>query len=160
MKKIYIWGILALIITTFFPSALLAQGSTSAYDTGAIAQHETHVTPAQALNVGYTFMRTGMGSKGNGTKSGSVSKQAMQLVYTGQAYDSLTGTTTDCYYVFSLQPKGFVIVAADDRVEPILGYSYDNNFVVEGMPDHVRAWLGSYERQIEAVAKSDFQSDP
>ena len=84
---------------------LLAQESTSTYDAGsAVAQHETHVTPAQALNVGYTFMRTGDGSKGNGTKSGSVSKQAMQLVYTGQAYDSLTSTITDCYYVFALQP--------------------------------------------------------
>lgn len=161
MKKIYIWSILTLIIATFLPSALLAQESTSAYDAGsAVAQHETHVTPAQALNVGYTFMRTGDGSKGNGTKSGSVSKQAMQLVYTGQAYDSLTSTVTDCYYVFSLQPKGFVIVAADDRVEPILGYSYDNDFVVANMPDHVRSWLGNYELQIEAVAKSDLQSDP
>jgi len=106
------------------------------------------VTSAQALNVGYTFMR-----KGNNTRGNNVSKQAMQLVYTGQAYDSLTGTTTDCYYVFALQPKGFVIVAADDRVDPILGYSYDNNFAVANMPDHVRGWLSSYEKQIEAVVK-------
>jgi hypothetical protein len=161
MKKIYIWSILTLIIATFLPTTLFAQESTSAYDAGsAVAQHETHVTPAQALNVGYTFMRTGDGSKGNGTKSGSVSKQAMQLIYTGQAYDSLTGTTTDCYYVFALQPKGFVIVAADDRVEPVLGYSYDNNFEVANMPDHVRGWLGGYEKQIEAVAKSDLQAEP
>ena len=140
---------------------LLAQESTSTYDAGsAVAQHETHVTPAQALNVGYTFMRTGDGSKGNGTKSGSVSKQAMQLVYTGQAYDSLTSTITDCYYVFALQPKGFVIVAADDRVEPILGYSYDNDFVVANMPDHVRGWLGSYEKQIQAVLKNNLQAEP
>ena len=161
MKKIYIWSILTLIITTFLPTTLLAQESTSAYDAGsAVAQHETHVTPAQALNVGYTFMRTGDGSKGNGTKSGSVNKQAMQLVYTGQAYDSLTGTTTDCYYVFALQPKGFVIVAADDRVEPILGYSYDNNFAVANMPDHIRGWLDNYEKQIEAMTKSNLQAEP
>jgi len=111
---------------------------------------ETHVTAAEALNVGYTFMRTGNGTRGNG-----MSKQAMQLVYTGQAFDSLTNVTTDCYYVFALQPKGFVIVAADNRVEPILGYSYDNNFEVEHMPDHVRGWLGNYEKQIEAVVKQD-----
>ena len=160
MKKIYIWSILTLIITIFFPTALLAQKSTPTNGAGTTAQHETHMTSAYALDVGYAFMRTGEGSKGNGTKSGNLSKQAMQLVYTGQAYDSLTGTTTDCYYVFALQPKGFVIVAADDRVEPILGYSYDNNFVVEGMPDHVRGWLSNYERQIEAVAKNDLQPEP
>ena len=141
-------------------ASLFAQKSTSANGTDNATPHETHVTPAQALNVGYAFMRTGDGSKGNGTKSGTVSKQAMQLVYTGQATDNLTGTVTNCYYVFALQPKGFVIVAADDRVEPILGYSYDNDFVVEDMPDHVRGWLGNYERQIEALANSDLQPTP
>jgi len=161
MKKIYFWSILTLIIATFFPTGLLAQERTSANGAGnAVAQRETHVTPAQALNVGYTFMRTGSGTRGSGTRSSDVRQQAMQLVYTGQAYDSLTGTVTDCYYVFALQPKGFVIVAADDRVEPILGYSYDNDFAVANMPDHVRVWLGSYERQIEAVTKSDLRPTP
>ena len=27
------------------------------------------------------------------------------------------------FYVFAVQPKGFVIVSADDRAMPILGYS-------------------------------------
>ena len=161
MKKIYIWSILTLIITTFLPGGLCAQESTSANEAGdAVAQRETHVTPAQALNVGYTFMRTGTGTRGGGTHSSSVSKQAMQLVYTGQATDSLTDAVTDCYYVFALQPKGFVIVAADDRVEPILGYSYDNDFVVMNMPTHVRGWLGNYEQQIQEVAKSNLQAEP
>ncbi len=31
-------------------------------------------------------------------------------------------------YVFNLQPKGFVIVAADDRMNPILGYSTESSF--------------------------------
>ena len=146
---------LLLLWTALMPTGLFAQENASTHEAEAVAQHETHVTPAQALNVGYTFMRTGGGSNGNGARSGGVSKQAMQLVYTGQAYDSLTGTTTDCYYVFALQPRGFVIVAADDRVQPILGYSYDNNFAVANMPDHVRGWLSGYEEQIEAVVKQN-----
>ena len=130
----------------------------NANDHSQIAR-ETHVTATEAMNVGYTFMRTGTGTRGGGTRGSDVRKQAMQLIYTGQAYDSLTGITTDCYYVFALQPKGFVIVAADDRVEPILGYSYDNDFVVANMPDHVRGWFGSYEKQIEAVVKKDIASE-
>ena len=82
-------------------------------------------------------------------------KQDLQLIYTGQTIDSVTQSVTDCYYVFALQPKGFVIVAADNRVEPILGYSYDNDFVVANMPDHVRGWLGGYEQQIKAVVDQD-----
>ena len=156
MKKIYIWSILTLIIETLLPGSLLAQARTSANNVGAVEQRETRVTPMQALDVGYAFMRTGTGTRGGGgTRSSDVRKQAMQLVYTGQATDSLTGAITDCYFVFSLQPKGFVIVAADERVEPILGYSYDNNFVVADMPDHVRGWLGSYAQQIQTVSKSE-----
>lgn len=35
---------------------------------------------------------------------------------------------TPCFYVFAMQPKGFVIVAADDRMLPILGYSTESSF--------------------------------
>ena len=153
MKKIYFWYLLILIIVALMPQGAKAQNRTQ-------RETSTYVTSQQAMDIGYAFMRTGDGSKDNGTKSSAVRKQAMQLVYTGQATDSLTGTTTDCYYVFTLQPKGFVIVAADERVEPILGYSYDNDFVVANMPAHVRGWLGNYEKQIEAVAKSNLQAEP
>ncbi len=152
MKRILLfWTILSIILAAPAQERN-ASNSNSANDHSQIGRG-THVTPTEALNVGYTFMRTGTGTRGGGTRSSDVRKQTMQLIYTGQATDSVAGTTTDCYYVFALQPKGFVIVAADNRVEPILGYSYDNNFEVANMPDHVRSWLGGYERQIEAVVK-------
>ena len=82
-------------------------------------------------------------------------QQDMQLVYTGTAADG-----TDCYYVFALQPTGFVIVSADERVKPILGYSYTNNFVVEDMPINVISWLDNYKKQIKAVVDNNYQADP
>jgi hypothetical protein len=154
MKKIYFWSLLILIIVALLPQEANAQQNRTQRETS------TYVTSQQAMDIGYAFMRTGSGSKSGGTQSNAVRKQAMQLVYTGRATDTLTRVVTDCYYVFSLQPKGFVIVAADDRVEPILGYSYDNDFVVTNMPAHVRSWLGGYEQQIEVVAKSNLQADP
>ncbi|MBO7586282.1 MAG: C10 family peptidase, partial [Bacteroidales bacterium] len=114
----------------------------------------THVTSAQALEVGYAFMRTNTHSRGNV----NVSKQSMRLVYTGVAKDSVTRAVTDCYYVFSLQPTGFVMVAADERVRPILGYSYSNNFVAEDIPDNVRSWLENYSKQIKTAIDNDSQS--
>lgn len=148
MKKLYILSTLVLIFISVLPQWANAQHGTT---------HErvTHVTSSQALDVGYTFMRTGAGTRDN-----EVRKSAMHLVYTGQAMDTLTHEVTDCYYVYSLQPEGFVIVAADERVEPILGYSYENDFKVDGMPGHVRGWLRNYERQIEAVTKSDIPAEP
>ena len=53
------------------------------------------------------------------------------------------------FYIFNNEiGKGFVIVSADDCVTPILGYSYDNNFVVENMPDNVKGWMDGYAEQI------------
>lgn len=43
--------------------------------------------------------------------------------------------------------EGFVIVAADDRVQPILGYSVEHA-VATPLPPHVNAFLHSYELEI------------
>ena len=32
------------------------------------------------------------------------------------------------YYVFDIYPKGFVIVAADDNIEPVIGFSDESYF--------------------------------
>ena len=114
----------------------------------------THVSATQAQEIGYTFLRSS-----NGTRGGSSRLQDMRLIYTAVAVDSLTRATTDCYYVFALEPAGFVIVAADERVKPILGYSYTNNFVVEDMPDNILYWLDNYKKQIKAVIDNNFQPD-
>ena len=53
MKKFYYWSVLILMMIAFLPEWADAQSYT---------QRETHVTVSQAMNVGYTFMRTGGGS--------------------------------------------------------------------------------------------------
>lgn len=45
--------------------------------------------------------------------------------------------------------KGYVIMAADDCVTPILGYSYENNFDEGELPPNFKAWLDGYALQIE-----------
>ena len=55
-------------------------------------------------------------------------------------------------YIFTAE-QGFVVMAADDCVQPILGYSLTEKFVVEGMPENLRWWLRGYDDQIaDAVA--------
>ena len=54
------------------------------------------------------------------------------------------------FYIFNAD-SGFVIVAADERVLPILGYSKTNRFVTEDMPENLRWWLEGYEEQIRIV---------
>ncbi len=55
-------------------------------------------------------------------------------------------------YVFGFSDaEGFIIVAADDRVLPILGYSYSTRFSSADMPEHVHAWFADYEAQIDSL---------
>ena len=48
--------------------------------------------------------------------------------------------------------KGFVIMAADDCVTPILGYSYENNFGDGELPPNIKAWLDGYAAQISEAS--------
>ena len=48
------------------------------------------------------------------------------------------------FYVFAVQPKGFVIVSADDRAMPILGYSTESNFTAQ-LPDGLMTFFDNYK---------------
>ncbi len=73
------------------------------------------------------------------------------------------------YYVFNAEGEaGFVIVSGDDRTASILGYTDAGAYDATNLPDNFRAWLQSYEAQIEAlgsdagvpVARSTSQTTP
>ena len=63
-------------------------------------------------------------------------------------------------YVFNYD-NGFVVMAADDRAYPVLGYGEDCVFDINNIPDGMRFFLGHYGRQIqyaidnELVAEAD-----
>jgi len=58
------------------------------------------------------------------------------------------------YYVYeNADGEGWVIVAADDAVRPILAYSETGHFNTENMPVNVRKWMGKYNRFIQKVEK-------
>lgn len=62
------------------------------------------------------------------------------------------------FYVFTgSNGKGFIIVAADDCVTPILGYSENGTFSFVDMPDQVREWLNGYEAQIRFCRINDIE---
>lgn len=52
-------------------------------------------------------------------------------------------------YVFT-NDQSFVILSADSRVQPVLGYSFDNAFLVD-IPDNLRWWLQGYEEQVQTA---------
>lgn len=65
-----------------------------------------------------------------------------------------TASPSDAYYVFNNDAGGFVIIAGDDAVTPVLGYTSTGSFDAENLPDGLKDLLKSYERQIAALGNS------
>lgn len=58
---------------------------------------------------------------------------------------------SDLYIFNNNTDEGFVIVSADDRTQPILGYSDSGTFDEERIPDNLRRWLDDYSEQIRQL---------
>lgn len=65
-----------------------------------------------------------------------------------------TASRSDAYYVFNNDAGGFVIIAGDDAVTPVLGYTSTGSFDAENLPDGLKDLLKSYEQQIAALGDS------
>ena len=90
-----------------------------------------HVEPTRAQKAAKTFLSN------NDVRSAQLTDVATAAGFTN-------------LYIFNAHP-GFVVMAADDRVEPILGYSLTGTFVTDDMPDNVRGWLQGYDDEIQAA---------
>lgn len=64
---------------------------------------------------------------------------------------AITASPSDAYYVFNNDAGGFVIIAGDDAVTPVLGYTSTGAFDAENLPNGLKDLLKSYERQIAAL---------
>lgn len=61
---------------------------------------------------------------------------------------------TVCFYVINVGKNGFVMLSGDDRIKPILGYSYESSFSTKNMPENLRDWLDVKRREISSALVS------
>ena len=61
-------------------------------------------------------------------------------------------------YVFNYD-NGFVVMAADDRAYPVLGYGEDDTFDINRIPDGMKYYLGHYGRQIQYAIDNDLVAE-
>jgi len=80
------------------------------------------------------------------------------ITYTSTTLRGENGSTP-CFYVVNFDPEGFVIVAGDDRVQPILAFSDEGVFVTENIPAHIRFFLDGYTEDIQHVIDNQLCSD-
>jgi PKD repeat protein len=58
---------------------------------------------------------------------------------------------TNTLFIFNMNPTGFVVVAADDTVDPILAYSFDSELVQDNINPAAKEWIDNYSEQISNV---------
>lgn len=78
-----------------------------------------------------------------------------KAVYNGRKLT--TNRLFNPFYVYNNPSGGFVIVSAENKAFPILGFSLKDNFSPEGLGDTELALLKSYAREIELVR---YDSEP
>ena len=96
------------------------------------------VTSETAQNVATTFLNN------NGAKSAQLTDLSNEAGFPN-------------LYIFNAEP-GFVVMSADDCVQPILGYSLTGKFVAENMPDNVSSWLQGYNDEIQFAIDSKMKA--
>lgn len=80
------------------------------------------------------------------------------IVYTAPSLRGENGSGPS-FYVVNFDAEGFVIVAGDDRVQPILAFSDEGAFVAENMPAHIRFFLDGYTEEIQYIIDSQQYAD-
>ena len=120
-----------------------------------LAVFAKQVDEQTAKQVGQAFLSGTAGTKQ--LKSG----ENFTLVYKAAENSSSKQKSqeqTTYFYVFNAETDGFVIVAGDDKVSPILGYSPDGCFDPENMPINLMKWLDGYKNEIRYVVEHDISA--
>ena len=60
------------------------------------------------------------------------------------------------YYLYeNAEGEGYVIIAADDIAQPVLGFS--DSGTIDDLPENVRWWLSEYDREIKWAIEQDIE---
>ena len=98
------------------------------------------VTENQARQIASRFMAT---------------KSSIPRLSAGAPLMAATPVTNQAaYYVFNSasSDRGYVIIAGDDRLPAVLGYSDSGSFDADDVPPAMQEWLDGYAAQVEAIA--------
>jgi len=108
---------------------------------------------SEAKKVGEAFLTSQ-------SKSSNEINSNLELVYSEISKGSTTFSKDEntFFYVFNINSKGFVIVAGDDNVTPILGYSNEGIFNPNNIPQNTKKWFEEYKNQIRYVIDNEIEA--
>jgi hypothetical protein len=84
----------------------------------------------------------------------------LQMAYKVSSKNSNSSNSkqTTLFYVLNAGSSGFVIVAGDDNVSPILGYSNEGSFDPDKIPQNMAKWLEGYKSEIRSIIFQNIQA--
>ena len=59
--------------------------------------------------------------------------------------DIIKSDNTPLFYIYQLEPVGFIIVSAEDKSMPVLAYGFESNFKLENMPSNLNYIINLYK---------------
>ena len=54
-------------------------------------------------------------------------------------------------YAYHLLPHGYILVSADDKTSPVIGYSFNNNLSLQNIPDNFSFVLNYFRLYLSGV---------
>ena len=107
------------------------------------ALNAEEVSKVKALEIANRFFET---------NSKTVKNVAFQFV----EMEGRSSSEFSTFYILNnVKDVGFVIVAGDDRITPVLGYSFENNFPQTNIPCNVNMWLEEMDTQIAYMSRNN-----
>ena len=61
-------------------------------------------------------------------------------------------------YIFQLDTDGFIMVSGDDRVQPLLAYSFESRFILDDMPVNLSWIVDAYKGMVKYAIDSEDSS--
>ncbi|SVC84448.1 uncharacterized protein METZ01_LOCUS337302, partial [marine metagenome] len=75
-----------------------------------------------------------------------------------RSVDIIDENAVNLLYAFQLDSEGFILVPGDDRVQPLLAYSFESNFILENVPTNVAWMINAYKGMVQYALESDESS--
>jgi len=130
MKRLLLSLLLVFFISTAFPSKVEME------DARTIALNAYF----QKLNNGYAQVNIS------------------DLLITGHHTLSINGEPA--IYAFNFEDYGFILISAEDALEPVIGYALDRPFIADKAPDNFMGLMREYKNHIEFLRSNKVEASP
>jgi len=83
-----------------------------------------------------------------------------RFTYKVKSIESVKDNDLNLIYIYHLDPVGYVLVSADNRSEPYLGYSFQSNFKTTNMPQSFYSMFNNLKDLVKKpITNNDLQSN-